>query len=378
MTREELFRAVGEVREDQIEAAEIVKKQIHPWRRFGALAACLALVVTAAAAPELREADHWKWTAIVKSFNPGAEAGEDPDVWKAAVRPFDPGEADSGGETAAGGLDGSDYWTDNPNRPTHPDYSAGVEIGQLSGPGSGDEMIGMSSCLAWLSPEEIFAQDTVIFRGTVRELHYFMVEPDAGPMERYYTRALVEVTDSIRGGLKAGETYSLLWLGARGYMSTSISGALEDLDVGSDAVFMPIRTGQDTGWREGERYFCYADLAEFYLSEGTRYVFADTAEGLVFDRSTYEEIAGAETLDEIAAYIREQIGEEEPQRWVVIGEEEEPESGGYVFVEGTEQTQPAAVPAAPQTEPSETVNAGPSASGPSGALELPGGAYVSE
>ena len=31
MTREELFRAVGEVREDQIEAAEIVKKQIHPW-----------------------------------------------------------------------------------------------------------------------------------------------------------------------------------------------------------------------------------------------------------------------------------------------------------------------------------------------------------
>lgn len=377
MTREELFRAVGEVREDQIEAAEIVKKQIHPWRRFGALAACLALVVTAAAAPELREADHWKWTAIVKSFNPGAEAGEDPDVWKAAVRPFNPGEADSGGETAAGGLDGSDYWTDNPNRPTHPDYSAGVEIGQLSGPGSGDEMIGMSACLAWLSPEEIFAQDTVIFRGTVRELHYFKVESD-GPMEQYYTRAFVEVTESIRGGLTVGETYSLLWLGARGYMSTSISGALEDLDVGGEAIFMPARTDQDTGWKQGSSYFCYADLADFYLGEGTRYVFADTAEGLVFDRSTYEEIAGAETLDEIAAYIREQIGEEEPQRWVVIGEEEEPESGGYVFVEGTEQTQPAAVPAAPQTEPSETVNAGPSASGPSGALELPGGAYVSE
>ena len=33
MTREELFRAVGEVREDQIEAAETVKRQTHPWRR---------------------------------------------------------------------------------------------------------------------------------------------------------------------------------------------------------------------------------------------------------------------------------------------------------------------------------------------------------
>ena len=48
MTREELFRAVGEVREDQIEAAEVTKRQTHPWRRFGALAACLALVVTVA------------------------------------------------------------------------------------------------------------------------------------------------------------------------------------------------------------------------------------------------------------------------------------------------------------------------------------------
>ena len=102
MTREELFRAVGEVREDQIEAAEVTKRQVHPWRRFGALAACLALVVTVAAAPELREADQWKWTAIVKSFNPGAEVSEDPDGWKAVVRPFNPGEADSGGETEAG------------------------------------------------------------------------------------------------------------------------------------------------------------------------------------------------------------------------------------------------------------------------------------
>lgn len=353
MTREELFRAVGEVREDQVEAAEIVRKQIHPWRRFGALAACLALVVTVAAAPELREADQWKWTAIVKSFNPGAEVSEDPDSWKPIVRPFNPGEADSGGETAAGGLDGSDYWTDKSNRPTHPGCSTGVEIGQLSGPGTGDTMIGMSACLAWLSPEEIFAQDTAIFRGTVRELHYFMVEPDGGSMEQYYTRALVEVTDPIRGNLTAGETYSLLWLGARGYMSTSISGALENLDVGSDAIFMPIRTDPDTGWREGDRYFCYADLAEFYLSEGSRYVFADTAEGLIFDRGAYEEIAEAETLEEIAVYIREKIG-------------------------ARERTQPAAEPAVPQTEPSETANAGPSVSGPSGALELPGGALAGD
>lgn len=380
MTREELFRAVGEVREDQVEAAEIVNKQIHPWRRFAALAACLALIVTVAAASGVSET--WKWTAIVKSFNPDAEVEEDPDSWKILIRPFNPWASDSGGEAAAGGLDGTDYRTDNPDRPTHPDYSTGVEIGQLSGPGNGETGIGVSSCLVWLSPEEIFAQDRAIFRGTVRELHYFMVEADGVPMEQYYTRAFVEVTESIRGGLTVGETYSLLWLGAKGYMSTSISGALEDLDVGGEAIFMPARTDRDTGWREGDSCFCYADLADFYLSEGMRFVFADTSEGLAFDRGTYEELADAETLDEVAAYIREQIGEGDTARRVIIGEETEPESGGYVFVEGTERTQPAAEPVVPQTEPSrgpaETANAGPSASGPAGARELPGGAYVGE
>ena len=363
MTREELFRAVGEVREDQIEAAEVVKKQVHPWRRFGALAACLALIVTVAAASGVSET--WKWTAIVKSFNPGAEVGEDPDSWKAIVRPFNPGEADSGGG-AAGGLDGSDYWADGPARPSHPDYSAGVEIGELSGPGNGDTMVGMSSCLAWLSPEEIFAQDTAIFRGTVRDLHYFSMRPDSGGMELYYTRAIVEVTDSIRGGPTEGETYSVLWLGAKGYMSTSISGALENLDEGGEAVFMPIRTDRDTGWKEGNSYFCYADLADFYLSEGMRYVFADTADGLDFDRDTYEEIADAKTLDEITAYIREQIGEGESkgiQQHIIMD---------------SEQTQPAAEPVTPQTEPTETANAGPSGSGPAGARELPGGALAGD
>lgn len=363
MTREEFFRAVGEVREDQIEAAEVVKKQVHPWRRFGALAACLALIVTVVGATAAEQGEENLWKAIVGSFNPGAVVDEDPDSWKPLVVTFNP-MADSGAGEAED-LDGSDYWTDNPNRPTHPDYSAGVEIGQLSGPGNGETMTGMSACLAWLSPEEIFAQDTAIFRGTVRELRFFKIEADGVPMEQYYTRALVEVTDSIRGGLTAGETYSLLWPGAKGYMFTSVSGALEDLDAGSDAIFMPRAADRDTGWRHGDSYFCYADLADYYLEEGVRYVFADTAEGLTFDRSAYEDIAGAETLDEVAAYIRKQIGEEEFPRQVIVGEEEEPEAGGYVFVEGTEQTQPAAEPAAPETEPSKGTNA------PAGAREVP-------
>ena len=375
MTREELFRAVGEVREDQIEGAETVKKQARPWRRAGALAACLAVIVTAAAVPAIRGQPQWK--SLIYSFNPAVEVEEEPDSWKPLIVPFQPPEADSGGGAAAGGADGSSYWTEEPNRPTRPDWSTGVEIGELSGPGDNAGVLAEAACMAWLSPEEIFAQDTAVFRGTVQEMQYYQVAMDGlGNIPVYCTRAIVEVTDSIRGDLTAGERYSLLWIGAKGYLSTTLSGPLEDLEAGDEAVFMPISTDQNTGWEQGGSYFCYADLAEFYLGEGQRYVLADTAEGLVFDRTVYEEIADAKTLDEIAAYIREQIGEEETQWRVIIGEETE--SGGYVFVEGEEESRPASVPVLPQTEPSETEEAGP-VQGPAGGLEeLPGGAYAGE
>ena len=49
MTREELFRAVGEVREDQIaDAAKKPNRTAPRWRRYGALAACLAVVLAGA------------------------------------------------------------------------------------------------------------------------------------------------------------------------------------------------------------------------------------------------------------------------------------------------------------------------------------------
>ena len=360
MTREDLFRAVGEVREDQIEGAGIVKKQARPRRRLAALAACLALVVTAAAVPWGSRGQP-EWKSIVYRFNPAAAGGG----------------ADAGGGASSGGVDGTLYWTDDPNRPTHPDYSEDVEIGELSGPGEDAGVMSLSADAPWLTPEELFAQDTVIFRGTVRELQYFEVNmgvfnQGSVGLSVYYTRAIVEVTDSIRGGLTEGENYSLLWLGAEGRMTTSLIGPLEDLGVGGEAIFMPIRTDRDTGWREGSSYFCYADLAELYLGEGERYVFADTGDGLEFSRNAYPELAEAETLDEAAAYIRGIVGQEERGQPAETPPSEQPQG----FAEGGPR---GALPAAPRTEPepSATAEAGVPAESPrDGAQELPGGAFI--
>lgn len=361
MTKEELFRGVGEVREDQITEAETVKKISRPWRRYRAMAACVAVVLAiGVTAAELSEADRWR--AIVAHFQPGIAVKEDPDDWQILIQPFNPESAaqDSGGGAETGTLDGAEYWTDGEKRPAS-HYSTGVEIGELDMAAlkraEGDPVeISSSACLVWLSPEEIFSRDTAIFRGTVRELRYYVVE--IGGYESQYTVASVEVTDRIRGDVMAGEVRTVLYMGGPN-MTTSISGPLNSLETGSDAIFMPAAATEETGELNGNRYFCYADLAEFYFCEGMRFVFLDTGDGLEFERGLYEDIAEAETLEEVADYIRGMIGEE--------------------------RSQIAAVPAEPQPAPADTADIDPAQAdpsygvpGPAGARELPGGAIISD
>ncbi|MCI9511440.1 MAG: hypothetical protein HFG13_03550 [Oscillibacter sp.] len=366
MTKEELFRAVGEVQEDQITEAETVKKQSRPWRRYGTLAACLAVVLAGAFALERMEGAR-KWAELEEGFDTLARpesaldsggGAEDEVGWHEKIVEFHPAEVPEDNA----GLDGADYWSGRDTRPAS-NYSVNVEIGELDGGARTEDDIiidgekhrtetDSASCLAWLSPEEIFAQDTAVFRGIVRDLRYYVVE--AGGFETQYTVAAVEITDPIRGDLTAGEIRTVLYIGGPD-MSTSLSGPLTALEAGSDAIFMPIAASPETGRRDGDSWFCYADLGEFYLSEGMRYVFLDTGEGLSFERGLYEEIAEAKTLDEVAAYIRRMTG-------AVRIQPVQPE-----------QSQPAAVPVAPQADPAESGRAQPSygVEGPNGGRELP-------
>lgn len=290
MTREELFRALGEVREDQIAEAEHLKKQKHPWRRYGALAACLAVVLAGAF-----------------GFNQWLHTGRDLPAMETA-------------EDTAGTGDA----------PAAPQYSVGVEVGEIDGSGwswGGLFNGGASSdaSLVWLDPEEIFARDTVIFRGVVRGLRYFEVDP-AG----YYTVASVEVTDCLRGDLAAGDTYNVLYWGAPGRATTSISGDLEHLAVGSEAIFMPYRATEETGWRSGDTFFCYADLAELYFDEGIRFLFLDTGDGVSYAEEVYD-IPAADgetvTLDDVTAYLRSLLGTEEQEGDTQLSENPQPPAG---------------------------------------------------
>lgn len=343
MTREELFRAVGQVREDQ--AAEAVKKQPSHWRRYGAMAACLAVVLTAGL----------------------------------AVSRLRPAGIDEGtGRIEDSRLDGSHYSVPEStpeDAEAQPIHSTGVEWSELAVEGTDprtaadkESVQNSAACLAWLEPEEILAMDTAVFRGTVRNLRYFEVM--AGKEAAYYTVASVEVTDCVRGQLGTGDIYNVLYPGVLGLSGSSLSGDLEKLQAGSDAVFMPRWAGPEAGWTARDGFFAYGDLAELYFDEGIRFLFLDTGEGLSFDRAVYAGIAGAETLDEVMDYLRENVpnGDEPPET-----EAELREAAG-------ESAQPARIPVEPQ--PSATAQAPENPEneanrGPAGARELPSGAFVS-
>ena len=264
MTREELFHAVGEVREDQImDAAEKPNKTAPRWRRYGALAACLAVVLAGAF---------------------GAS------------------------RLGIGGASDQETVQESADAPAAPQYSVGAEIREIDGSSWGGLFNGGASSdasLAWLDLEEILAMDTAIFRGTVTGMRYFEVTVDGSTLD--YTVASVEVSDCLRGDLAAGDTYNVLYAGAPGRMTTSISGDLENLAVGSEAVFMPYVATPDTGWRSGDDYFCYADLAELYMDEGRRFLFLDTGDGVSYASEVYD-IPAADgetvTLDDVTAYLR--------------------------------------------------------------------------
>lgn len=271
MTREELFRAVGEVREDQImDAAEKPNKTATRWRRYGALAACLAVVLAGAF-----------------GLNRWLHTGWDLPAYESAQ------------ESADG--------------PLAPQYSVGAEIREIDGSGADhwwNQLFDKSdreestADVIWLSPEEILNLDTVIFRGTVTGLRYF--EVTVGGLEETYTVASVEVSDCLRGDLAAGDTYNVAYRGGPG-VTTSLSGDLENLEVGSEAIFMPYVATPETGWSSGDSYFCYADLAELYMDEGRRFLFLDTSDGVSYASEVYDIPASngeSVTLDDVAAYLR--------------------------------------------------------------------------
>ncbi len=179
------------------------------------------------------------------------------------------------------------------------------------------ETMQVTSCVEWLSAEELLALDTDIFMGEVLDISSYKV---SGGLETYFSIALVEVTDSIRSHMESGSLCRIYLPTASvdgNAVTNSVAGDLDKLKKGSRAIFMPYKTTEEsaaeikvTGKETVAARLSYSDFADYYFGEGMRFLFLEKGDELLFEESVYKVPNGKNaSLEEAAEYLRKVLKE---------------------------------------------------------------------
>lgn len=162
--------------------------------------------------------------------------------------------------------------------------------------------------LQWFSEKELFGNwDTAIFLGTVQSIDNIVL--DFNGEKDYKALMEIQVEQVYRGEMMSGETIQILLPCSFGDNTwREDTGVISQLDVGMRGIFMPKLYGEDSICSMNGATLYYQDLAAYGLLDGERFAFLETEQGLVFDRSAYESISDAQTLEDIQAYVLGMIG----------------------------------------------------------------------
>ena len=166
----------------------------------------------------------------------------------------------------------------------------------------------VSNSLACLTEDELFHKhDTDIFGGIIREIRN--IEIDFNGHSVYRALVKIEVTDVIRGNTKPGDVVSVLLpapIRIKG-LWVSDTEVISQMTTGMNGIFMPLRYTETSKIEMNGATLFLSEVAEYGLSDGERYAFLETSNGLVFARWAYESIADAATLEEVRQYIKTMI-----------------------------------------------------------------------
>ena len=121
--------------------------------------------------------------------------------------------------------------------------------------------------------------------------------------------AEIEVTETLRGNISAGEVTAIL-LPAPVNMNIWVSDTeiSSQITKGATGIFMPIRYDGTSIISMNDATLFLSEITEYGMLDGERYAFLETSDGLAFARWAYESIADATTIDEVRQYIIEMAG----------------------------------------------------------------------
>lgn len=163
-----------------------------------------------------------------------------------------------------------------------------------------------SGKLVALSEEELFAKDTEIFKGTIVSIDNIVL--DFNGIEQCRAIAKIAIEEVYRGNGQINKTVSVLLPGPVNeelkMENTETTSAMRDEMTG---IFMPVAYDETSVWTIGDSTLAFKDIADYGFSDGSRYAFLETDDGVIFDKSAYTSIADVNTLDEIEEYVIKMI-----------------------------------------------------------------------
>lgn len=153
------------------------------------------------------------------------------------------------------------------------------------------------------SEEEIFSMpDTAVFKGTVTSIQN--IEISLNGTKSYRAIASIRIETVYRGPCQEGDLVSvLLPCPISGNLWVEDTDTIAALETGMTGIFMPMIYDENSVLEENGATLFLKDIADYGFYDGVRFAFLETDHGLVFDRSTYQSIAQAQSLDEIEDYI---------------------------------------------------------------------------
>ena len=185
--------------------------------------------------------------------------------------------------------------------------SNGVKVNYVNNPPA----IANKADLVWLTEDELFAAniwgyEIVAFEGTVKEVRN--IACDYNGRKDYRAIATIDVSEVLRGHLEAGNTVTVLLpapVGAN--LQVEDTGVSSLITAGTTGIFLPIKYDETSIREENGRTLALLDLAGYGLPDGERWMFIETADGLVYCRDAYPSFAEAEDLKDVKETILSKI-----------------------------------------------------------------------
>ncbi len=158
-----------------------------------------------------------------------------------------------------------------------------------------------------LTEEELFHKyNTDVFLGTVKEIKN--IEISFGGSKEYRAIAKIKINKVYRGDKKAGEvTAILLPCPINTGVIVEDTEVISKIRVGENGIFMPVKYDKESVEVVNSEKLYLSELTEYGLMDGVRFAFLETEDGLIFDRTSYESVKAAASIQEIEDYVMKML-----------------------------------------------------------------------